>query len=208
MRPDRFGRLLLHPEQVPVTNLISLSYGYIPNAMVPLNDLSGVWVEKGRHIVVSQLGWSGGYNALQFGPPAAGELFTTWTYTVGYPNTQLAVAANAGDRAVTVTDATGLAPGLSMRLWQPGVEQTVSIAAGYTPGSTTVPLNQAVTGAQPQYAQLSAMPIAIHNAVILVAMAMLEGGEEPETMSAPGARIIAVVGGERVGAGQLQHGAG
>lgn len=189
MRPDRMGRLLLHPEQVPVTNLVSLSYGYTPTTMAALTDLSGVWIEKGRHIVVTQLGWSGAVTTLQFGPAAVGELLTQWTYTVGYPNTQLAAQAAQGASSLTVNDATGLAPGLSMRLWQPGVEQTVTIANSYTPGSTTVPINQTLTGLQPAGAQFSGFPIAIHNAVILVAMAMLEGYEDQDEMHAPGAKF-------------------
>lgn len=189
LRPDRWGRLLLHPEQVPVTNLVSLSYGYSPAAMTALSDLSGVWLEKNRHIVVTSLGWSSGAALLQFGPASAGELLTTWTYTVGYANTQLAAQATAGASTLTVNDATGIAAGLSMRLWQPGVEQTVTVANSYVAGSTTVPLNQTLTGLQPAGAQLSAMPIAIHNAVILVAMAMLEGAEDQDDMRAPGARM-------------------
>lgn len=138
-RLDRYGRLLVHADENPVTAVVGLSWGYSPTAMNTVTDLSGVWLEDERQIVVTLPGPSIPSSAgLQFGGPT-GELYVQMVYTAGFVATVLGAAANVGATTLTVADSTGILPGGSYRIWEPGVEETVTVSPTWTPPAATVP---------------------------------------------------------------------
>lgn len=174
IRPDRQGRLKFHPTDKPVRRVTGLSWGYQPNSLQAATDLTGVWVERGKQIVVELVPLGTQFGQLQFGGPVLGtEVYTTWTYVAGYPTTTLAADAAAAATSVVVADPTGIYPGDTLRLWDPGVEEAVTVASGYVAGSTTVPLVAALANAHTAGAGFSALPPAAHNAVIMYATALL-----------------------------------
>lgn len=177
LRPDRWGRLSYHPNHIPVISVTSLAYGRTMGTMTTFTTPT-VWIEDGRHMVADlQAGSSQWSGMLQLGPPAAGvEMYTVWTYIAGYPNTLLSASITAGATSLVVGDATGITPGLVMRVWNPGAEEAVTVASGYTTG-TTIPLaaptanGHTVTATNP--IRVSAMGKDIREAAILYAIALL-----------------------------------
>ncbi|WP_020658392.1 hypothetical protein [Amycolatopsis benzoatilytica] len=203
------GRISYHPDHSPVTAMTALSTGYSPNSLNPVTDLSNFWVEDGKQIVGYPGGvTSPGFGALQFGSVvAAGDLYAQWTYTSGFSNTLLAADVAQGATSVTVQDATGLAAGQVLRIWDPGHEEAVTIAGTYTTGSTTVPLTgglkNAHTGTATVPVGISAVPADLHLAVIFYAAALLQRPDSESEDVFPSARVKsnARVGGSTDGSG-------
>jgi hypothetical protein len=173
VRPGRDGVLKWHPSEAPVRKVTGLSWGYTPGALNVVTDLTLQWIERRKQVVmpITQLG--AGFSALQLGTPLGGELYTTWTYVAGYPVTTLAAAATAAASSILVGDPTGLYPGDTVRIWEPGVEEAVTVAAGYVPGTATVPLTAPLAHNHASGADTSGLPASVRLAVILYTTALL-----------------------------------
>lgn len=148
LRPDRSGRLLFHPSHIPVVSVESVAYGTTLGNLTTYTA-PPTWVEDGRQIVVDMQGattaWSG---SLQFGgPPPGGELYTTWAYTAGFPNTLLSSDVTAGAVSLPVADVTGAQPGQQLKLFDPGQDEVVIVAGTWVPtvGPAVLPLATATT---------------------------------------------------------------
>lgn len=136
---DRAGNLKFHADHGPVIRVVSVSYGQSPTAMTTISG-AGAWVENDTNVVVPVGGgntaWSG---SLQFGVPLSGEVFVQVVVVSGFPATVLAADALAGATSLTVADPTGIVPGGQYRIWEPGVEETVMVAADWVPPDPTLP---------------------------------------------------------------------
>jgi len=141
------GSIRLHAEHFPVRALASFSYGYNGAAnQTAVTDLSAQWVEDNANVVLPWgAGLNGsGFNQLQFSPPMPNmSLYTLWSYVAGYANTILAATAAANATSITVSDATGFYAGDTLRIWEPGKEEAVTIAGSYVAGAT-LPLTTAL----------------------------------------------------------------
>lgn len=203
VRVDRQGRAYIHPSNYPVRSVTGLAFGGDPQNMSQLTDLTQVWVEDQQGIVVSLIPMRGSFfGSLEFGGtvvPSSMYTFVQVAYVAGYVSTTLAASAASGDPQIVVKDATGILgppttligslPGSTLRIWDPGQEEAVSVASGYTLGNTTVPLasplaHAHVSGTSPEArVQVSEMPAPIHQAVIDMAVAMMlrqdTAGQEP-----------------------------
>jgi hypothetical protein len=100
-------------------------------------------------------------------------VYTTWTYVAGYVTTLLAAGATAGATSLTVKDPTGIIAGDVLRIWEPGVEEAVTVANSYLPGSTTVPLTAALTNTHTAAAGISQLPADAQQAVVNYTCALL-----------------------------------
>lgn len=143
LRPDRQGRLLFHPDHIPLIKLTAVAYGRQLGSLTTVTNPTVV-IEDARTAIVELTGgntaWSG---SLHLGAsPASGELITTWTYTAGYPNTLLTSVAAIGATSITVSDVTGIQPGQRLLVTDPVMEETVTVATGWVPatGPGTLPL--------------------------------------------------------------------
>lgn len=196
MRPDRFGRLLWHPDHTPFVSLLSVAYGVTMSGMTTVTN-PATFAEDNRQIVVDiQSGnaqWSG---RLQFGLPT-GELYTTWTYLCGWANTVLAAPAITGAISVVVSDATGITAGSTLRIWDPGKEEPVTVASSYTSG-TTIPLVSPLRtwhDPTPSDVGISGLPPSAHLAVINFACFLLQRPDSefedtyPSTSVRPNTRV-------------------
>lgn len=140
-RADRYGLVKMHADHIPFISLVSFAYGYTPTALTVLGGATA-WSEDDRNLVISMNGavggpWSG---SLQFGFPGAGApLFTQSVLLAGFVATVLAASADADVSSLTVADPTGIVPGGVYRVWEPGAEETVTVAADYTPPAVTAP---------------------------------------------------------------------
>jgi hypothetical protein len=193
LRPDRSGRFLWHPDHIPVVSVQSVAYGRTLGQMTVFTN-PAVFIEDERTVVADlQAGTSSWSGMLQFGPPAMGtELFTTWTYTAGYPNTILASTVVGGATAIQVQDATGVAAGSVLRIWDPGAEEAITVAPSYTSGTTlplVSPLLNAHTTGSDGPVGVSALPADVHLAVILYACALLQRPDTEAEDVFPSARV-------------------
>ncbi|MGW2692332.1 hypothetical protein ACWC3Y_10775 [Streptomyces sp. NPDC001296] len=139
-RFDRYGNLRLHPDNTPVLSIMSIAYGTSPTALTTVNS-PATWVENGR-LVIAALGGGGAWSgSLQFGTPVSGgEVFVQLTYTAGWVATQLSTSAAAGAMSLTVADPTGILPGQSYRIWEPGYEEDVTVSTSWIPPTATAPI--------------------------------------------------------------------
>jgi len=174
LRPDREGRLKFHPNDNPVKQVTGLSYGYQPGALQAVPDLTGQWIEDGRQVVFPFGPLTPQFGAIQFGPPAwSSEIYTTWTILAGYVTTTLAADTLANATSVTVKDPTGIIAGDVLRIWEPGLEEAVTVANTYVPGSTTVPLTAGMVNAHTATSGISQLPADAQQAIVNYAVALL-----------------------------------
>ncbi len=189
------GRLYIHPRDIPVRAVTSLSYGWDPSYMYadPLPDPT-MWIEDGREVSFCPGGSQGSFSGtvLQFGPSYTGGAlsYVQWSFVAGYPNTTLSTACTAGASSVTVADPAGILPGDVLRIYdigapaagQPGPAQSeaLTIASTYVPALPTVPPTATAIplAANTVYAHaagvgITGMPRDIIPAVICFAVALL-----------------------------------
>jgi hypothetical protein len=124
----------------------------------------------------------GGWHIPYWGLPAGySRVLLTVTYTAGFPVTYLTSSVAANAQSITVADPTGIIIGSQLRLPDPGIEEDVTVGAGYVAGSTTVPLASPLLDAHAPGAAIDALPQDVHEAVILWTMGLLarpaNGGE-------------------------------
>lgn len=187
LRLARDGRVSYHANHGPVTRLVGLAIGPSPNQLTALTDLSNIWIEDAAQFVGYPAGASApAMSALQFGPPTVtAELYTAWTYVAGFVSTRLAAAVVAGATSFTVTDSTGIAAGIVLRLWEPGLEEAVTVGQSYVAGSTTVPIVGSLAKAHNPAngaVEVSNLPATVRQAVMNYTISMLmrpATGEEP-----------------------------
>lgn len=187
----RTGELSVHADHVPVIEVTGFAYGYTPTSMTSLTSTANVVPVDGRQIVAYLSGgfgpWSG---ALQFGPPTSGRrIWVQPTYVAGWVSTRLAADTVAGALSMQVTDPTGIQPGSRLRLWQPGGEEQVTVAAGYTSGSATVPLAAGMVYAHSAGGGVSGLPATARLAVINYATSLLMRPDTAAEDTYPDARV-------------------
>lgn len=183
---DRWGRIILHPSNVPVRQVVGVAYGTDFQNLTTLTDLTQTWVEDARGIVVSSIPWRGSFSGtLEFGNvgPGGTELYVAYQYVAGWANTTLTANASQGGSSITVADATGIQPqstiqfgtlpGSTLRIWDPAKEEAVTVGASYTAGATTVPLSSTLINAHSIGAGVSELPADVHQAVIELSVALL-----------------------------------
>lgn len=128
-RVDRDGNLVIPLTDTPFLNVESLSYGTSFTSMTtvtaPVARVSKVQtllVPIGRGIA-----------------PAGVLLYVDLVYIAGWVATAVTSDAAQGATSLTVGDPTGILPGATYRLWEPGVEETVTVDASYAPQPATTP---------------------------------------------------------------------
>ena len=181
------GFLAIHPNNNPVISLQSMSYGTDPNNLVALSDPSKAWFEDQQIIVpLSQLATTySSQGALSFGVGAAPrqQIFVTFQYTSGYVN-NLITSATAAATSMTVQTATGIVPGMQLRIYDGASSERVTVASNYTYGSTTVPLTAALQYTHASGIPFGNLPQTIKEACILITTAFLKiRGDNSLTMN-------------------------
>ncbi|MEE1838208.1 hypothetical protein [Streptomyces sp. SP17KL33] len=128
-RIDRDGNLVLFPADRPVLSVDAVSYGStftnMTTALAPVarvNRDQTILIPVGRSAALS-----------------GGRVYVDLTYTAGWVSTILAADAFEDASSLTVADPTGILPGASYRLWEPGAEETVTVASSYIPPPVTAP---------------------------------------------------------------------
>jgi hypothetical protein len=126
-RIDRDGNLFVYPSDRPVLSVAAVSYGSTLSRMAYI-AAPAARVDKNQTIIIP-VG----------GAVTRGRVWVDITYTAGWVSTLLTVDAVAGASSLTVADPTGILPGASYRLWEPGSEETVTVSPTWTPPAVTTP---------------------------------------------------------------------
>lgn len=185
-RVDRRGRIFLHPKNTPIRSVTGFAYGSDPQNLTELTDLSTVWIEDQRGILVADdvlnARWAG---SLQFGtlPTTDRSVYVYYEYVAGYGNGQLVTTANSGSGALALDNALGFqGPSTSplstsygasvARIWDPALEEAVTVSSVSTNtlnlSGTTTNSHTGGTGVQ-----VSEMPAEVRQAVICYAVGLL-----------------------------------
>lgn len=179
------GYVALHPFQSPVISLSSFYYGSAPNALIAIPDPSQCWFENQEIIIPlanMATSWSG-QGPLAFGPNMGPNvtMFAKYTYVAGFVNTLCTGTAAAS--TLVVTNASGILPGESYRIFDGSKTETVIVSDSYTYGSLTVTLAAPLVHSHAAVC-FSGMPNAIKQATILTTTAFLKTrGDSSMTMN-------------------------
>jgi hypothetical protein len=180
------------PPHNPVRQLNAVAYGSDWQEFNSTTVISGTalaaqsWIERQQTIIVSQVPNGGSYlGSLQFGGtrPGADEVYVQYSYVAGYCSTYLTAAATSGQAQLTVYDPTGLQapvtgglvgtiPGSVARIWDPGEEEAVQVATGWT-GTNPVTLTSTLVNSHVAGTGVSELPPEIHQAVCELTVALL-----------------------------------
>lgn len=178
-RLDRYGQLSVHAERNPVRTVTAIAWGYTPSPLTALSDLSQLWIEDNRQIIAQLAEASIPASAgIQFGGAGPGyDLFIQLHYTAGWVATVLGADAAQGAMSLTVADPVGIEPGGEYRIWEPGAEETVTVAQSWVPTAATapasVPLASGTVFAHTSGHDFSGMPADMRLAVINYAISQL-----------------------------------
>lgn len=199
-RVNKYGQVFIHPDNTPIRYPTGIAFGPDPKLMSVLADLTGVWIENARGLVVSLIP-NGGLNlgSLQFGsvPPPVMETYVTIQYVAGYGNTYLTAPATATQTTLTVADPTGfVAPQTSLfgnqvggsiaRIWEPGLEEAVKVDQTYVAGASPLKLASALASNHAAGVQVSEFPPEVRQAVIALAVALLVRDDASKKAPFPG----------------------
>jgi hypothetical protein len=215
VRASPAGRITLQPRDIPVRSIISLSYGWAPEA---LNALSlpdpSMRNTGGRLISFRPGGLSQQFTgpAIQFGAQVRPqcETYVTWSYAAGFPNSTLSGQLAQAATSVTLSDPTGVLPGDVLRIYDLGVSEALTVAASYVPAipaipatATAVPLAAPARFTHQPGTGITGFPRKIIQAVICYTVALLTREDvswlEPESGHGPSSRTVASGAGEAGG---------
>jgi hypothetical protein len=200
---DRFGRLKFHADHGPVRTVLSYSYASILGQVTSFTN--PLWQPDGSHQVLIDAGAANTAftGRLQFNaPPSTMELYTTLNYVAAYANATLTTQASSGSASITVTNPTGIFAGDTLRLWDPGKEESVTVSASwagqntYPYTSVAIPLTANLTQTHAAGVGVSGLGADLHLAVIYIAVDGLQrwGGS---SSTWPGASVRSALGKDR-----------
>lgn len=178
-------QLFVPVDYTPVVAVTGVSLGWDTTSVTPLTSLVGVWPGQ-KTIVIPVVGITGVPAGASPGiyptwPGGSGRMWGTVTYINGYFNATLSAPVVAGATSLTPTDVLGLYPGLSFIIYDSlfAHSETVTVAANYNPGATTVPLANPLAWSHNAGTAVSALPPAFRQAVISLTAALIKrrGGE-------------------------------
>jgi hypothetical protein len=183
-RVDAEGTLTVYPSDRPVLAVTSASFGPLWAEPTTL-EAPAARVDYNQAILI---------NAGRIA--ARGAVAVDLRYVAGWVSTLIAEGAQEGDTTLDVADAVGILPGATYRLWEPGREESVTVAPSWTPtaGPASVPLVSPTRYDHDEGGGWSGMPADMRLAVINYGVAQLmrpdTAAEDsfPDTSLSPGTR--------------------
>lgn len=150
----------------PVLELTSLSYGLSPSVIEEATPIE-VWFETGLiNASVARTGLNGG----------SGTLYAQWSYVNGWPHTQLATAAEAGDTTIQVDGPVGaptaspygIYAGSQLQMVSGPLSETIVVASvsGTTLTLVSPLLNDYPLPESPDFVAVTGLPLAVRQAAI------------------------------------------
>lgn len=177
----RDGRLVVHPNNIPVLNLQNVGFKTAPNLSYTMQDLNSVQVyDRYFAIYYLQTGFFapalavqypefGYYNPFQKQRLSDMPIVVNYTYTNGYANGFLTDDVPDGSTTITVDNATGFLPGTQFTIYDMYEEIcTVSSVDGNTITLTTPTFSYHSKGIS-----ASTLPADVKQATILLASVLI-----------------------------------
>ena len=183
---NRSGQLIVHPKYWPILSVDSFSYSAVQTEIYGYGEMNGgfglaaasitpagnIWIEPQQFVVQPSGVVSWNVNSTYgIGP---GQYFCQWTYTNGWPISQLAASVSAGATSITPSVVTGIYPGTSLTLYDMPNDERITVASSYVPGSATVPLTSPLLYSHAATAIVTNIPPAIKQAAILLTTAFIK----------------------------------
>jgi len=177
-RVSREGTLRLHPDTTPILQVVSLTWGTVPNAQSGSIDPANIWIEE-QALIAPLAGagtWSGNLFQINGSGVPGSLVYFTLTYVAGYPISTHTAAIAAGVTALPVLDRTGFIPGMAFTIFDGQNTENAVIANGYTPdtGPGSLTTASATALAHGTQAVSSAIPPAVKEATILLTSALIK----------------------------------
>lgn len=167
-RVQRSGLMRIPVTYSPIVAVESVAIGYSPSAMVPLTDMSNVWVD--RKVVTFPIGSTPILPV--FGATAPdGKAYVIVDYVNGFANTLLSAPVAAGATSITVDSIVGIYAGLELTIYDPGATETRVVSAV---SGNTVTFNSPVLFSHETGNNVSALPDSIKQAVVLLTSALIK----------------------------------
>lgn len=128
-RADSDGNLMVSLPDTPFLALQSLAYGSSLSSVTAVSPLPACRLDRGKVLLVPVGG----------GAAPGSWVWVDLAYTAGWVSTTLTADAASASTSLIVADPTGVLPGATYRLWEPGVEEAVTVSPSWTPPAVTVP---------------------------------------------------------------------
>jgi hypothetical protein len=184
---NRYGQLVVHPKYWPILSIDAFSYGLISSpswgfggdmaggvgsTAASITPAGNVWIEPQQFIVqpVGAVQWN--VNAAQ--GIGTGQYECQWTYTSGWPVTELAAPATAGDTSITLVDVTGIVPGTRLSIYDMPNDEPIMVSQAYTPGTLSVALGAPLVHSHAISSMVTNIPPAVKQAAILATTAFIK----------------------------------
>jgi len=183
---NRSGQLIVHPKYWPILSVDAFSYSAVQTQVYGYGDIQGgfgaaaasitpagnIWIEPQQFVVqpAGVVSWNVN-STYGIGP---GQYFCQWTYTNGWPISQLSASVSAGATSITPSVVTGIYPGTSLTVYDMPYDEHIQVDSSYVPGSAVVPLTQPLRYAHSTTATITNIPPAIKQAAILATTAFIK----------------------------------
>lgn len=156
-RVNAAGNLNIPTNQFPIVEVDAVTAG--PTGGTPMIlDPSKGWLENRNVFAIPYAGLTdSGYGS--------GSVMAQITYLAGYANALTMATASQGATALVVNSVLGMQPGMTLRVYDPGVSENVTVASV---SGQTVTLTGPLANAHQVGVGVSALPAAIREAVILL----------------------------------------
>jgi len=175
-RPNRDGNLIFSPSFTPILEVTDIQVGWGPGQGLAEITLSSnnVAIDRDQFTLTApstlglyfgNLGIAGGRWGYQT------NMWCQYTYVNGWFNSFLIASAPAGSTTLSVTDTTGLYPGMTFTVWDGMNDEVLKVSAV---SGTTITLSTATTYNHGIGVNVSTMPAAIKQAVIHYVVALVK----------------------------------
>jgi hypothetical protein len=164
----------------PVLGIATITAGYTPSTMTPLDSvlLVDVWPDSKNIVTIPVVGAGNSLIYPNYYRSLPDDIYATVQYINGWFDAQITAAVAPGATSVAVTSTLGLNPGQSVYLYGGTDGEVVTVAQTFVPTTATapgtVPLASPVVGAYLAGDTLTAMPQQIKQAVISLTCVLIK----------------------------------
>lgn len=166
------GRVLIPVTQIPIVQVNSVAIAEPGRPIDIRDDLDGTTFPAPNVVSIPYSG--------------IGRADVQIEYLAGYPNTFMTADAAQGVTVLTVTDTLGLVPGSRVTIYDPGKTEIITVLSTT---ATTITLAAATTKQHSAGTNVSALPPAVKQAVVLLTAVLIKtrGAQAIVLQSTPGA---------------------
>lgn len=176
-RMYRDGTIRVPVDNTPIVMVTGVSFGWAPQSLSALTDLSGLWISE--KVVQVPIMTAPVAVAPQVMLRSYSQVYSVLTYVNGWFHSNLPAATLVGATSVSPADVLGLVAGMPFTVYDGANTEIAQVASSYVVGATSVPLVSPLTRAHPAGVTASALPPDIRQATISLTSALIKrrGGE-------------------------------